>query len=1072
MSNITLNIVEPSSPTPDPVVPNTGLFTSGIGGAETAIIVTITLVVVLAIIGAFIYYKKKQGKTPSLFARFKHTKSTTGLAALALLVSIATVAGLVKLTTSAIEGEDSQSTDDSSALTVDVSSTELTIELADDPVFAVLPVDITVEEATTLGYTLTAYTDSTNLVSTTDSSNIIPMVTVDTTDIEEANEAEELRSSESDAAESSDSSSLAPLSPNTYGLSFTDPESALDEVYTSLSTGSTTPTFITDKDYLATEANDTTTIYYGFYITPDTPYGTYTGSNITVDAIPNIATVTYNANGLYFNDSEEATENTVGYKPNIAEAPIEEVTGEYLTPAPLTPVDPSTPIHYTFLGWSEEEGATTPTYTNEEDILANLTLIKNESLTLYAVWHYDTVLSFNGTTSDGGEAIEQQTIAAGTTITLPQNTYTRTGSVFTNWNTVAEPTEQDPGESYEDEADFTAPDSSADITLYAQWAYYTTITFDGNGETSGTMNPQTIVAGTPQNLTKNTFVRTNATFIGWNTVQYPTPENPGTAYEDQAEFIADATQHEDITLYAQWAYTTISFSGNTSDSGTMNSITIAGGTTSNLPAKAFTKNNCIFTGWNTEANGTGISYGDSTPYTANATTIEVFTLYAQWQCISQVNYYGNGATSGEMASSIILGGSTLTFPQNSYAKDGYVFNGWNTVQNPTAENPGTSYPDQGTFAAPMTPATTLNLYAQWLPTTTITFNGNGETSGTMSDQVIVAGTPQNLTPNAYAKDGYIFTGWNTVQTPTTENPGTAYADKAEYTASTTQPESITLYAQWKIPPVIGDLTYMQDFASLSAEDKVSVLNSMSQETSYTLKDKRDEQDYTVAKLKDNNIWMTQNLDLDIEAGRTYTSADTDLANSTIGTSWTPTVSTGTTSSWASFNTTPSSYNPGDLYWNGNVTLSGGNLSDRTTTEPSATYGTHYHVGNYYNWTAAVAMNDSSSYTTYLTDVNQSICPAGWRLPTYSGDKSYLNLKNTQGFTSGISGNIQSAPTYFVYGGDRGGSSNRVGSYGYYWSSVVVNSNSAHLLSFSAGGNLYPQNSFGRNSGFSIRCVAR
>ena len=228
------------------------------------------------------------------------------------------------------------------------------------------------------------------------------MVTVDAEDVEDIDEE---ASEEEEEAEPLDSSLVA-LSPNTYGLSFTDPESALDEVFTSLSTDSTTPTFITDKDYLATEANDTTTIYYGFYITPDTPYGTYTGSNISVDAIPNIATVTYNANGLYFNDSEEDTTNTVGYKPNIAEAPIEEVVGEYLTPAPLEPSDssnPSSPIHYTFLGWSETEGATTPTYTNEEDILANLTLTKNESLTLYAVWHYDTVLSFNGTTSDGGE---------------------------------------------------------------------------------------------------------------------------------------------------------------------------------------------------------------------------------------------------------------------------------------------------------------------------------------------------------------------------------------------------------------------------------------------------------------------------------------------------------------------------------------------------------------------------------------------------------------------------------------------------------------------------------------------
>ena len=275
------------------------------------------------------------------------------------------------------------------------------------------------------------------------------------------------------------------------------------------------------------------------------------------------------------------------------------------------------------------------------------------------------------------------------------------------------------------------------------------------------------------------------------------------------------------------------------------------------------------------------------------------------------------------------------------------------------------------------------------------------------------------------------------------------------------------------PKTINDLTYMQDLATLSVEDKTSVLNSMTEEQQYQLKDSRDQKDYYISKLKDGNIWMTQNLDLDIEAGRTYTSADTDLANSTIGTSWTPTVSTSTTSSWTSSTTAPSSYDPGNLYWNGNVTTSGGSLSDRTTTDPSATSGgTHYHVGNYYNWTAAVAMSDSSSYTTDLQDVNQSICPAGWRLPTYSGDKSYQNLVNTQGLTAGTSGNIQNTPTYFVYGGYWNGSSGYVGCGGIYWSSVVKSSSSSYQLYFDANGYLYLQGSGSRNDGYSLRCVAR
>ena len=55
MSNsITLNIVEPGSPTPAPVTPNTGLFTNGIGSTE-ATVLGIALVALLAIVSIYIY---------------------------------------------------------------------------------------------------------------------------------------------------------------------------------------------------------------------------------------------------------------------------------------------------------------------------------------------------------------------------------------------------------------------------------------------------------------------------------------------------------------------------------------------------------------------------------------------------------------------------------------------------------------------------------------------------------------------------------------------------------------------------------------------------------------------------------------------------------------------------------------------------------------------------------------------------------------------------------------------------------------------------------------------------------
>ena len=355
MSNITLNIVEPGSgPTPDPVVPNTGLFTSGIGGPEAAIITAVSAVLILtiaAIVVAFLYRKqKKSGKVTKLVHLVDSTKAvlkskkriTAGLSAIALLASAGTLTTLL-----ANAGKsNTNAADDNDSLTLDVSSEDFTIEVGDSPVFAVLPVELTVKEATQAGYTLTAFTDNTDLVSTTDSSKVIPMVAVD--------EGE-----------------LSALTDNTYGLALGEEPTTKDEaVYTALSTDLSNPTILKATDYVETEANDTTTIYYGFYITPDVPYGTYTGTNINYNAEP----------------------------------------------------------------------------------------------------HYITNLSFNGNGNDGGVDMERMTIIAGDTITLPENTYTKEGYNFIGWNTVAEPTEQEPGESYEDQAEYTAElGETKDVTLYAQW---------------------------------------------------------------------------------------------------------------------------------------------------------------------------------------------------------------------------------------------------------------------------------------------------------------------------------------------------------------------------------------------------------------------------------------------------------------------------------------------------------------------------------------------------------------------------------------------------------------------------
>ncbi|MBR4546329.1 MAG: InlB B-repeat-containing protein [Oscillibacter sp.] len=69
------------------------------------------------------------------------------------------------------------------------------------------------------------------------------------------------------------------------------------------------------------------------------------------------------------------------------------------------------------------------------------------------------------------------------------------------------------------------------------------VTFDGNGATSGSMNPQTFQPDTEQKLTKNAFVKTGYKFVGWS----ETKDGEVTYTDEQPVKIAAA-----ITLYAKW----------------------------------------------------------------------------------------------------------------------------------------------------------------------------------------------------------------------------------------------------------------------------------------------------------------------------------------------------------------------------------------------------------------------------------------------------------------------------------------------------------------------------------------
>lgn len=251
-------------------------------------------------------------------------------------------------------------------------------------------------------------------------------------------------------------------------------------------------------------------------------------------------------------------------------------------------------------------------------------------------------------------------------------------------------------------------------------------------------------------------------------------------------------------------------------------------------------------------------------------------------------------------------------------------------------------------------------------------------------------------------------------------------------------------------------------------------------------DVRDNKTYYVTKLQDGNCWMTQNLALDLETIPTnvapLTSENTDLNDNSLSgayklgytyenntLTWKPANATksftGTSvSGWTKSNTAPSSARKTD-----------GILAGHTAT------------GNYYNWSAAIASNDSSSYSTSTYgDVSKnpqnSICPKGWKLPTISSvaDKSEFkklnNLYNT-GTTSSDAGLITS-PLWLVQSGFIGNQTlKNPNTSGYYLSSTVHNEMYLYSLYFNSDkvntANFYDGDAYdSRYLGFSLRCLAR
>lgn len=244
--------------------------------------------------------------------------------------------------------------------------------------------------------------------------------------------------------------------------------------------------------------------------------------------------------------------------------------------------------------------------------------------------------------------------------------------------------------------DWTAGADGVVIVKYAVTVNYTYAANNGTGSAPAGGSGQ---GGSAFTAAANTLTRSGFSFAGWNTAA----NGSGTAFSANTSGTLPVSATS-IVLYAQWTAIThtITFNSNFG-TPTTQTQTVNSGVATNLTTNSFTRSGYTFSGWTTNADGTGTSYTNS----QSVTLSNDLTLYAKWTETFVVTYQYNGATGGNTTatSSFLVGGSAITLPTPT--KTNAVFAGWYVSDEFDGNAIGSTY----------TPTQSITIYARWTEVT-------------------------------------------------------------------------------------------------------------------------------------------------------------------------------------------------------------------------------------------------------------------------------------------------------------------------------------------------------------------
>ncbi len=459
--------------------------------------------------------------------------------------------------------------------------------------------------------------------------------------------------------------------------------------------------------------------------------------------------------------------------------------GNYYTSGSL-PVDPAryaslatvvvkgntgglTKTDMTFSGWNTQINGTGNQYS-----AGSTFQMGTSDVVLYAMWTsnptYTVNYNANGANS-GNVPSDPNSYKQGDDVTVKSNVggLAKTGYTFNGWNTNNTGT----GNFYAANSQFTM--GTSNVSLWAVWKPVSyTVTFDDQSATTH-VNPGTITVTYPDTTIKNypaEPVKTGSTFGGW----FTSTNGGGIRFANDTKVTAN------MTVFANWIpYYNVSYTGNSNTSGSSPTDTTKyqrGQIAKVLGVNTLKKDGFTFANWNSMYNANGKFYAQNDTLIIGSSAV---TLYAAWR--ATITFDGQGATTGPSPSTIsIYHPDTLlpSMPTNP-TRTGYTFAGWYT-----AVSGGTRF----TASSKVTGNDTL--YARWnIKTYTLAYNGNGSDGGTApSGGTYDSNTVITAASNTFTREGYSFTGWNTVA----NGSGTAYAVGANVTINATT----TLYAQWSV----------------------------------------------------------------------------------------------------------------------------------------------------------------------------------------------------------------------------------------------------------------------------------